>query len=359
MEMVKNLYGTELGMTGGRVWQYQIDNYTLKYQIGTPQLPEGFELPLHNGGLKNFLKDGIAFSEEDDDNLKKYGIRLFSAIALDENNYLISWTLNNCERKDVALNTLKKIQRVTNLFIGKTHVDNHVHEAIALQKGMISSPNPEFEGYEIWGECIPAREVGGDLFYHSISDNRLNLVVADARGHDFGATMLATRLHTALDMSIDSGHGYVHLLKTLNNNITRVTPDYDFITLFLASLQSSGVMHYSNVGHNPAFIVNGEKYVELPSINLPLGISEDADFTTDFFRLEKGDVLTIYTDGIVEKPNGQSGKMYGKTRLANLVNENRHKSAQEINMIVLTDVCNYAGMTPERDDITLAIVKKL
>jgi sigma-B regulation protein RsbU (phosphoserine phosphatase) len=126
------------------------------------------------------------------------------------------------------------------------------------------------------------------------------------------------------------------------------------VSLFYGELETGGILIYCNAGHNYPFVLAGNKTQLLMNGGPVLGPTPDATYTRGFAKLDPGDLMCLYTDGIVEAHN-DDGEEFGLERLQRLVKANRQKSAREIGEAVLGKVARWGSAA--QDDRTVVIVK--
>jgi len=132
-----------------------------------------------------------------------------------------------------------------------------------------------------------------------------------------------------------------------------------FVTLFYAILDAKKKrLRYVNAGHNPPLLLKQQKgnTVLLKSKGIALGVIEDIELEEEEIQLEKGDLITLFTDGVTEAIN-QKEEQFGQQRLLTLIEENRGLSACEIISKIEAEVTAFSGGQPQFDDITLMIIK--
>jgi sigma-B regulation protein RsbU (phosphoserine phosphatase) len=146
-------------------------------------------------------------------------------------------------------------------------------------------------------------------------------------------------------------------MEKLNHIIHRSRMTTKFVSLFYGELETGGILIYCNAGHNPPFVlkVNGQ-YQSLAYGGPVLGPMPDATYNRGFAKLDSGDLLCLYSDGIVEA-HDRHDREFGLDRLQRVVKANRLRSAQEIGQEVLARVGKW-GREGE-DDRTVVIVKAL
>jgi sigma-B regulation protein RsbU (phosphoserine phosphatase) len=157
-----------------------------------------------------------------------------------------------------------------------------------------------------------------------------------------------------LRMATDRDFKIVKTLEKLNHIIHRSRMTTKFVTLFYGELETGGILIYSNAGHNPPFLLKRSHVEHLKNGGPVLGPTPDAIYTRGFAKLDAGDLLCLYSDGIVEA-HDKHDREFGLDRLIRIVKANRFRTAQEIGQEVLARVAKF-GRAGE-DDRTVVIVK--
>src|SRR5436190_1843478 len=147
---------------------------------------------------------------------------------------------------------------------------------------------------------------------------------------------------------------------SVNQYLAENTPANRFVTLFVAELEpATGKLRYINAGHNPPLVGRSDGSIEqLSSGGLPLGIMPFAEYEVGEILLNRGDVLTVYSDGVSEA-NNLAEEEFGLDRLTNVLKNTLKLSASAIRDKVESALSEFTGTAPANDDITLVIVKKL
>ncbi len=239
--------------------------------------------------------------------------------------------------------------------------------ARAIQQNLLPGTAPKIEGFELAGNCKYCDETGGD-YYDFIELTELGagivgIALGDVTGHGIGAALLMATARSVLRSNAQHyGADLTKLFEVLNRHIESDT-DYDkFITLFYGILDANQKsLVWVSGGHDPALWYHKDngKIEELPNTGLPVGIMENASFEQGGpVFLKAGDVVVIGTDGIWEAQNN-SGVMFGKERLRNIVIRESDKPANEICSRIIDDVTNFSSPTPQLDDITMVVIKSI
>jgi sigma-B regulation protein RsbU (phosphoserine phosphatase) len=225
-------------------------------------------------------------------------------------------------------------------------------------------------GWEFAATWRSARKVGGDFYdffalppsldARSSGGERLGLVMADVADKGIPAALFMALSRTLLRTVAIGGHPPHEAVARTNNLILSDARSDLFVTLFYGALQpSSGHLEFVNAGHMPPLVVRGTDGAveELRTGGMALGVLPDLDFEQHSMRLEPGDVLMLYTDGLTEAFDAGQ-EMFGRQRLADILQVNRHKPAGELMQAIDFAITAFVGDTPQSDDFTLVVAKR-
>lgn len=243
----------------------------------------------------------------------------------------------------------------------RERLERELQVASEIQQRFQPTSAPQVNGYELQGISFPCYEIGGD-YYDFIERANGNLVVAlgDVSGKGTAAALLMSSLHAAVHAQVETHESPVTTIESINRYLVESIPANRFVTLFYAELDpKTGSLAFLNAGHNPPLIVHpGGTMEQLASGGLPLGIMAGAEFREGKTKLEPGDVLVIYSDGVSEAVN-RAGEEFNATRLYEVVARNLDASAAGIRDRIESALSKFCDGTPAADDITLVIVKRL
>jgi serine phosphatase RsbU (regulator of sigma subunit) len=166
-------------------------------------------------------------------------------------------------------------------------------------------------------------------------------------------------LHAAIHAQVAARSSLPQIVKAVNEYLSENTPANRFVTLFIAELNpQEGTLRYINAGHNPPLIGKTNGAVEqLDSGGFPLGIMPFAEYEIGETRLNHGEALVIYSDGVSEAAN-LKGEEFGMERLSQVIQKNLSASASGMRDKVESALSAFTQTAPAGDDITLVIVKK-
>lgn len=239
-------------------------------------------------------------------------------------------------------------------------LQREIELAVQIQKNFLPRSEPDFAPYEISGSAQACRRVGGDYYdYVPVDRDRLAIVIADVSGVGVSASLLMASLRGALHEKFPGTVDLSELAAKLNDYVYSSSDSHLFISFFLGILdRSRHEVAYVNAGHNPPLLRRAKGPARfLESTGLCLGMFPGQSYAEAKVDLGPGDILCLYTDGIVESRKGELDE-YGDQRLADRVKELSGLSAQEIRDKIFEDVFAFSSCTEAGDDMTVVVVKR-
>ncbi len=237
--------------------------------------------------------------------------------------------------------------------------------AMEIQQHLLPAASPELAGFDIAGQCDYCDETGGDYYdfiqLMGVGPDKLGIAVGDVTGHGIGAALLMASARAVLRSHAGRyGGDLSKLLAALNEHLYRDTGDERFMTLFVGILDgASRSLTWASGGHDPALWRRRSdgQFEELPNTGAPLGVLEGMPFDqAGPVTMAPGDIIVVGTDGIWEAANPDHD-MFGKDRLRDVIAANADRSAAEIHEAVVAAVHAFRGAEPQKDDITLVVIK--
>jgi sigma-B regulation protein RsbU (phosphoserine phosphatase) len=361
-ETIASNFREELGITGGRLYQsLDEETYELVGRFGTSHDGEvGIQVSKHYKPLQLVLENGIVVMDPSDPGFdpvleQKLGARRFAAIAVGDDQYVLSFNVSPELSREDILFSLNLIRYAINQKLRVQRFESLVLEAQRIQASILPQRIPQYAGFDIWGKAVPADFVSGDFYdFIPLSDRILGIAIADGSGHGLPAALVVRDIYMGLRMGTDRDFKIVRTMEKLNQIIHRSRLTTKFVSLFYGELETTGTLIYCNAGHNYPFIVRGNRIERLTHGGPVLGPTPDATYTRGFARLNPGDLLCLYSDGIIEATNGRD-REFGIERLQRLVVHRRHGTAKEVGKDVLARVAKWARRA--EDDRTIVIVK--
>ncbi len=242
----------------------------------------------------------------------------------------------------------------------KRRIDDQLQIAAELQARLLPAVPPRVEGYSIAGLCTPAYEVGGDYFdYVRLGNGRLGIVVADVSGNGIAAALLMTSFRALMIPGAREGMSPAALMSRMNVLLPEFARKRDFITAIYGILDSSaGIFTYANCGQNLPFLVRADGRIEQLTQSGPsLILLPDVQYETGTVVLGEGDLLVLYTDGVVEVFD-RSRQEFGNDRLEEVARQTRGGSADSILREIVSATRSFSGLEASGDDFTLVVIKR-
>lgn len=215
---------------------------------------------------------------------------------------------------------------------------------------------------EASGHCYPAELVGGDYHdYFPLPDDQVGLVIGDVMGHGFHTGLMVSTAKSCLHTQIKADYSPLSVMSAMNDMVYGfVHGDYPLFMTFCYMVVDlrNNTISFSNAGHFYPYHYRADtkKLDMLESDACPLGILEHQDYEISRSGWGPGDILVLYSDGIVEAENKER-EGFGEERLKQLIIENVHLSPAELKRTVLHELDDFCQDVVQSDDVSLVIVK--
>ena len=226
-----------------------------------------------------------------------------------------------------------------------------------IQQALVPQGAKEFPHFSISGLHKPCDEVGGDYFdVFPLSDGRLALLIADVAGKGLGAALVTTMLQGALS-GLALGVDPVKVFDHLNRFLCDRASVGRCATLFFGLLDPQGNCEFVRAGHPSPLLMRGGSVSELYTTgSFPVGLVEDAAYTSDHLQLEPGDTLVLYTDGVTEAED-KDRNLFEDWRLKEVVGQHRDSSLKSLQDGIFNALGSFSEGTSQSDDVTLLVVR--
>ena len=223
-------------------------------------------------------------------------------------------------------------------------------------------PFPEdSDKLDIYASMSAAKDVGGDFYdFFRIDDDHIALVIADVCGKGITAALFMAVSRTIIHSKGMQGVSAAECLTESNQLLANSSVNYMFVTVFYAIFNTkTGLVTYSNAGHNPPHIVRaGGTIEELPmDKQFMVGAFEEEVYADKTLQLNHGDTLVMFTDGVTEAKDS-TDRLFGTDRLNNILSGVADKSSQEIVEAIKAGIADFVGDAEQNDDITLLVLKR-
>jgi phosphoserine phosphatase RsbU/P len=231
-----------------------------------------------------------------------------------------------------------------------------------IQVQLLNGKKPTFDGGEVSGTSLPARLIGGDYYdFYPLVDGKIRIVIGDVMGKGIPAAMLMILTRGAFRSAAEITQSPGETLTAMNQAIYEdLRTLKSFVTLFCADWDpKTSILTYANAGHNIPLYIKGNSHtvVELPKVKgVMVGGLPKQIYKEESVLLEEKDTIFFYTDGIIEAQN-KAGEQYKLERLIEILLENKNLGVGEIEKKVMTSVGEFTEGVPQKDDITMVLLK--
>ena len=284
----------------------------------------------------------------------------FSAIFLFGLIYMLfmvvgSIEYDNEEKAYNLIRTNKQLKQYT------ARIQADIGRARLVQEKFLPNPNKmPYKDKIDWASLyIPAVEVGGDYFdVQKTKENRVAILFSDVCGHGMAAAFITAILKTTFHTWAERGELLEDLIRELNSNLYRLTPDDSFSAVFATLYDpSTGRLDYINGGHHPEpWFIPKLKDKPICSLNkarnMILGVMEDIEIITSYEVLNKDDIVLLASDGVIESQD-IDGENYSIEQFENFLESRRDSSAEELVNSIIEEIERYSKDAEQGDDRTI------
>ena len=271
------------------------------------------------------------------------------------------------ERDFQHLTTLAEYASITidNLYtymevLEKREFEREVDIAAQIQQKLLPARLPELETASLAVYTLPAKGVSGDYYdVIRVEKDKLAMVVCDVAGKGIPAAMVMVMIRSILHLIVSAQRDAAATLNLVNHGITgRIDLDHFATIGFLVYDQATREILYSNAAHLPLLVYKqstGTTF-KVDTGGLPIGIEKGTHYEQKRFRVEKGDCVLMFTDGILEAMNS-AGQQYGLSGLRHVVERCAVLPATELVSAIREDLGRFVGTAKQHDDQTLLVMK--
>lgn len=232
--------------------------------------------------------------------------------------------------------------------------------ARGIQASILPDLPPVINGIDLSHRYLPATEVGGDFYdVLALEDGRLAVAVGDVAGHGVSSGLVMSMAKSALTVQVTFDPDVEAVFETLNRMVYQSAGKRLLVTLCYALIDSEhGVMDYASAGHLFPYRVSATGNVEaLESVSYPLGVRECLPVKVHRSRLEPGDVLFLFSDGIIEAHAEGSEELFGFDRLERSLGGLAGQKVDEICQGVISDLQRFTDGALQEDDLTILVLQ--
>ena len=239
----------------------------------------------------------------------------------------------------------------------KRRLEHELDMARGIQRSLLPGTLPS-EGWLVAkGHSEASSQLGGDYYdLMQVAPGRWAAVLADVSGKGASASILASLLQGAFFLGSGPDVSLSGTLRRINRYLCERSDRARFATVFAATIAEDATMRWSSAGHCPAILVRPSGRCELLSpTSQPIGLFEDAEFPESVCRLEPGDKLVMYSDGVTELRNSRS-ELYGEPRLIEAVSQLADLDTGDFFEALLARVAEFGRDASREDDLTVLVL---
>ena len=240
----------------------------------------------------------------------------------------------------------------------RQRLEQEINIARDIQQALLPRNFRDYAHLSVTGCNFPCLSVGGDYFdVFPLGENRTAFLLADVSGKGLGAALVTTMLQGVLS-GMTLGTDPARLFKHLNRFLCDHVEIGRYATMFFGILDEKGGLEYINAGHPSPILIrrNGNPDEAFTEGSFPVGLVPEAEYATTCIKLEPGDTLVLFSDGVTEAMDPRED-FFGMPRLRELLTGHNETSLDELQKLVLEAVENFARGASQADDLTLLFVR--
>jgi phosphoserine phosphatase RsbU/P len=241
--------------------------------------------------------------------------------------------------------------------LDKAKFEQEMKVAASIQQALLPAGNREGAFFSAAAASVACRAVGGDFYdYVDLPTGGFGFIVGDVAGKGSPAALLAAAVLGMFSAEATYQATAAPLMIRLNHGLFRRAIEARFLTSFYGMLGPDGSLMYCNAGHNAPMVVSASGVRRLETGGVVLGLFEHAAYDEETIRLQPGDLLVSFSDGVSEAMNEQ-GEEFSDERLIACVTANLGKPPSEVLDALFADVRAFCGGADQSDDITAVLVR--
>ena len=288
--------------------------------------------------------------------------RVLGLIYVDSQDLRVSFDQNQLEVLTLLANMAAV--RITNARLleaeqAQARLAQEAATAATIQRGLLPPAVPKVPGYELDVYLETCFEVGGDLYDFRVRpDGSLLFVLGDVSGKGMGAALLMSSFLASARVLYESFENAARFSTRLGAITHENTDAARFVTAVVGCLEpASGTIHYVNAGHPAPYVVRGGELIALEANGVPFGVLPSFPYPSASVRLEPGDTLVLFSDGIPEAQRGE--ELFDEDRLrAAVIEAAAAPGLAEMRAGILARVNEFLAGEHRSDDVTLLLLRR-
>jgi sigma-B regulation protein RsbU (phosphoserine phosphatase) len=241
--------------------------------------------------------------------------------------------------------------------LDKAKFEQELRVAAAIQQSLLPVATREGAFFSTAAASIACRAVGGDFYdYVDLPSAEFGFIIGDVAGKGSPAALLAAAVLGMFSAEATYQAGAAPLMTRLNHGLFRRAIEARFLTSFYGMLAPDGSLTYCNAGHNAPLLVSASGIRRLETGGVVLGLFDTAVFEQETVKLEAGDLIVLFSDGVTEAMNA-AGEEFTDDRLIACANAHRGEAPQQVLDALLADVQAFCAGEAQSDDVTAVLVR--
>jgi len=257
----------------------------------------------------------------------------------------------------VSERTSELVNANNQLRVAQQAINQDLQMAMAVQAALVQDGTADLETFTASARMEPALQVGGDFVDFFEDGDSLICVVGDVSGKGVASALFMAASQAAIRFAANESSDVATICQSANNRICQQNPMGLFVTVFLARVNlKTGELTYVSAGHEPPYLMDGEKRTMLPGTGgVAMGVLDGIEYSKKVIQMEHNEVLFCYTDGLTDMVN-LAGEIYGKNRLELALDGFPKFDPVEILDHVWNDIMDFSRGAAAADDRTCLVL---
>ncbi|MCC7009162.1 MAG: SpoIIE family protein phosphatase [Acidobacteria bacterium] len=240
----------------------------------------------------------------------------------------------------------------------KARLEQEMRIAAEIQQALLPKPRASLGFVEAAAASVPCRSIGGDFFdYLDEPNTSFGFTLGDVAGKGPPAALMSAMMQ-GMFAGMAETEGPAAAITRFNKALCRRGVEARFVTLLFGILSPGGELTYCNAGHNPALVLGKAGLRRLGAGGPVVGLLEAAPYAQEETRLDSGDVVVLFSDGVSEAFNS-AGEDFGEPRLIEVAQRTAGQSAQAVVDEIVGAVRSFTKGAAQSDDITVMVIRYL
>lgn len=338
------------------------------YRLGQTQvmadLLDGAFADVHQGtvalGIRNVVcvpLNAVLYVETADANTENRRIGVLYLDSREKGTLLSSSTKKALEAMASEASAAIQNAQLYREKLEKSKMEQEMRIAAEIQQALMPKPLANLRFAEAAAASIACRSIGGDFFdYLDFGGKALGFTLGDVAGKGPPAALLSALMQGMFASHVTGVDGTAGLVTVANQVLCKRGIESRFVTLMFGILDADGTLTYTNAGHNPPFVVGPSGVRRLEEGGPVVGLLEFAPYCQETVKLQAGDTIVVFSDGVSEAMNAEGDEL-GDDRLLAAIEAAATPSAEGLVAHIFAAVSEFTRGTAQGDDITAMVIR--